>query len=232
MKPLIGLPGRRTQGSSLIDDLKVLEDHPIDIYWALYSQAVSDAGGLPVNLPHDVDPAEFVERLDGILLTGGADMNPNTYGHEIDGSVKVDDFRDEFEFQLLDSALARQVPVLGICRGLQVINVHAGGTLHQHVPTHAVHTGDGSEPAHHVAFVPDTRLAGIYGTSRNVNSLHHQSIDVLGRNLVVAARSDDGGIEAIERLDAPIISVQWHPEMMATRSTDPIFRWLVETSGR
>lgn len=231
MKPLIGLPGSQTLAANLSGNLPVLDTHKIDVYYSLYARAVVDAGGLPVHLPLDVDPREFVERLDGILLTGGADINPSQYGHEVDGSVDIDDLRDELELKLLDGAIELKVPVLGICRGLQVINVHAGGTLHQHVPSHTFHDDDGSATVHEVNFELATTLGGIYGARHDVNSLHHQSIDALGDDLVVAGRSPDGSIEAIERSDSPVIAVQWHPEMLPTRPADPVFRWLVDASS-
>lgn len=231
MKPLIGIPGGRTVGGRFKDNLPVLDSHDIDIYYAFYARAVVEAGGLPIHLPLDVDPLDFVERLDGILLSGGADINPDRYGHQIDGSVDLEDERDHLELELLDGAIKREVPVLGICRGLQIVNVHAGGTLHQHVPSHTFHDGDGSATHHEVTFELASTLGGIYGANQQVNSLHHQSIDKVGQNLVVSGRSPDGSVEAIERTDSQVIAVQWHPEMLPTRPTDPVFQWLVDAAS-
>jgi len=124
-------------------------------------------------------------------------------------------------------AAERSLPTLGICRGLQLVNVHAGGTLHQHVPTHAFVNEPGSVEQHVVTLEPGSVLADVYGSTQSVNSLHHQSVDQLGANLRVTASTDDGGVEGIEHADLPIVAVQWHPEMLATAATDPIFRWLV-----
>lgn len=231
MKPLIGLPGCRTTGERFKDNLPVLDSQDIEIYFAFYARAVVEAGGLPMYLPFDADPTDVIERLDGVLLTGGADMNPALYGQAIDGSIDIEDQRDQLELRLLDDALEQEVPVLGICRGLQVINVHAGGTLHQHVPAHAHLDDDGAKIAHEVYFEPTSTMGNIYGETQLVNSLHHQSVNALGENLAVTGRAPDGSVEAIERTDAPVIAVQWHPEILPTRPTDPVFRWLVESAG-
>ena len=138
MKPLIGLVGSRFTGSRLTGNLGVLGASPIEIFYADYSQAVIEAGGLPVWVPLDVDPVEMVARLDGIVMTGGEDIEPKRYGQEPDDALGEIVFeRDEYELAILDAVVAGGLPTLGICRGLQTINVHAGGTLHQHVPEHA-----------------------------------------------------------------------------------------------
>jgi putative glutamine amidotransferase len=189
---------------------------------------VLEAGGLPVHLPIDVDPAEVVDRLDGLLLTGGADIGPDRYGSAPETDLyPPEPDRDEFELGLLGRATELALPTLGICRGLQMINVHAGGTLHQHVPTHAAFDKATTTESHEVTFEPDSTLGALYGESRGVNSLHHQTIDRVGAQLRVTARSGDGTIEGIEHLDLPVVAVQWHPEMMLTHASDPLFTWLV-----
>jgi len=227
-RPLIGLTGGRVHGRDIARNLDVLGDSPVDVFYADYSQAVIAAGGIPVFLPVDLAPVDVIDELDGLLLTGGDDISPDRYGAAIEANTHPPDpTRDAYEFAMLDHAVERSLPTLGICRGLQLVNVHAGGTLHQHVPAHAFIDEPGSVEQHVVSIEPASVLAGIYGTSHPVNSLHHQSVDQLGANLRVTASTDDCGVEAIEHADLPIVAVQWHPEMLATAATDPIFVWLV-----
>lgn len=227
-RPLIGLTGGRVHGRDIARNLDVLGDSPVDVFYADYSQAVIAAGGIPVFLPVDLDPADAVEKIDALLLTGGDDIAPERYGAELEPHTHTPEpTRDAYEFALLDSAVARAVPTLGICRGLQLVNVHAGGTLHQHVPEHAFVDEPGSVEQHVVALEPQSVLASIYGSTQSVNSLHHQSIDRLGANLRITASTDDGGVEGIEHTNVPIVAVQWHPEMLETAASDPIFGWLV-----
>ena len=230
-RPLIGLTGGRVQGRDIARNLEVLYDSPIDIFYADYSQAVIAAGGIPVWLPLDLDPADVVDRLDGLLVTGGDDIAAERYGAEpAPQTHPPEPTRDQYELTLLDRAAERELPTLGICRGLQLVNVHAGGTLHQHVPEHAYIDEPGSVEQHKVMIEADSVLAELYGPAKSVNSLHHQSVDQLGANLRVTASTDDGGVEGIEHVDLPIVAVQWHPEMMTTRPTDPIFTWIVDRS--
>jgi len=231
-RPLIGLSGRRKKGNQIVDNLDTLAHLDIDLYYTDYARAVLSAGGLPVHLPLDVAPDEIAEHLDGILLSGGADIGPERYGTDPETDLYPPEAeRDDFELALLGEAVARELPTLGICRGLQLINVHAGGTLHQHVPEHA---GFDQPPTHHlheVAIEPDSALGALYGERRPVNSLHHQTVDVVGADLRVTARSDDGTVEGIEHVKLPVLAVQWHPEMLATASTDPVFEWLVDAAS-
>ena len=228
-RPLIGLTGGRVAGRDIAQNLDVLGDSPIDIFYADYSQAVIAAGGIPVFLPLDVDPADAAEKLDGLLMTGGDDIAPARYGAELEAHTHAPEpTRDAYELALLDCAADRVLPTLGICRGLQLVNVHAGGTLYQHVPEHAFIDEPGSVEQHVIAIEADSVLAGLYGANTSVNSLHHQSIDQVGPGLRVTATTDDGGVEGVEHVELPIVAVQWHPEMLATAATDPIFRWLVD----
>jgi putative glutamine amidotransferase len=182
---------------------------------ATYLAALQEAGieGVP-------NPASL-NSLDGLLLTGGSDINPKRYGQENAGSDEVDDARDELEIRLLQEALAADLPVLGICRGLQLFNVACGGTLVQHLASTDVHrrrpenAEPGKHPAAHRIWVgPDTRLAGIIGAGgHDVNSRHHQAIEIKAESVIVSAISEDGVIEAIEKPGAAFaIAVQWHPE--------------------
>lgn len=231
-RPVIGLSGTRHQGSDIVGNLEVLANSDIDVYYADYARAVLAAGGLPTYVPVDLDPADAADNLDGLLLTGGADIEPARYG----GPVQSDDYpsvpiRDDYEFRLYAAAVDRALPTLGVCRGLQLINVAAGGTLLQHVPTHAGLDASPTREHHDVVTEAGSRLAGIYGERRGVNSLHHQAVDRLGADLRVTGRAEDGGVEGIEHVELPIVAVQWHPEMMPTASTDPIFAWLVRQAG-
>ncbi len=231
-RPLIGLSGRRKVGSNIAGFPEILHHLDLDLYFADYARGVIEAGGIPVHLPMDVDPADLMDRLDGLMLSGGADIDPLRYGAE----SETEDFppepeRDQFELDLLTQADAGSIPVLGICRGLQMVNVHRGGSLNQDVPPHARFSEPPQTEAHAVSLVPDSRLGQLYGPDRNVNSLHHQTIEQLGSDLRVTAHADDGTIEGIESTDGRIVAVQWHPEMMVSRPNDPIFGWLVEAAS-
>lgn len=227
--PLIGLTGRRKTGAQLVgqpDSLKHLDG---DFYYADYARGVLAAGGLPVHLPLDVEPAAFVDHLDGILISGGADVWPERYGAvPAETADPAETERDDFELAILDAAASSALPVLGICRGLQLINVHAGGTLHQHVPEHARYDVAPNGPIHEIEIAPDTAVASLYGATHSVNSLHHQTVDKVGNGLLVTATHADGTVEALEHETLPILAVQWHPEMLDTRESDPVFRWIVE----
>jgi len=187
-------------------------------------QAVEEAGGLPVLIPISIgDEAlrDIYERLDGVLLPGGGDMRPNIYGAEMNPLTDIiDDARDHIEVNLTRWAFNDDVPVLGICRGHQVVNVALGGTLIQDVPSeigtdiaHNVTVPRNSRP-HEVSIDPDSRLANILGTTHiAVNSLHHQSVGEAAPDACITAYSPDGVVEAIEVPNKKfVLSVQWHPE--------------------
>lgn len=230
--PLIGVVGSRTRGDQLAGNLDVLGASPVDVYYADYANGVLEAGGLPVYLPLDIDPVAIAERLDGLLMTGGTDISPERYGSTAHDALLVTvPERDAFEVAVLDAAYARELPTLGICRGLQLINVHAGGTLHQHVPEHAFVDGPADDLTHEVLIDADSTVGDLYGESHKVNSLHHQAVDRLGDDLRVVGRSHDGGVEALEHRSLPVVAVQWHPEMLPTRASDPVFHWLVESAS-
>lgn len=166
----------------------------------------------------------------GLLLMGGSDVNPARYGQARDQQAEeADNARDELECALIEEALSRDLPVMAICRGLQILNVQQGGTLIQHLPSTARHrqrTEDRGAPVHQIEIVPGTALAAIAGgppgtLNWGVNSRHHQAIDTLADGLRISARDpEDGTIEAVERPDKRfVIGVQWHPENMS--ATDP-----------
>ncbi len=140
--------------------------------------------------------------------------------------------RDAFEIALLDAAVNSGLPVLGICRGPQLINIAAGGTLHQHLPEHAATEGPPDATPHTVTTTEGSQLREMYGPEVAVNSLHHQAVDRLGDGYIATAHSPDGIIEGIEHTELPILAVQWHPELMTEALADPCFGWLVEHAGR
>jgi putative glutamine amidotransferase len=189
---------------------------------------------LPVAIPA-VSPAQaatYVDLVDGLVFTGGADVDPAFYGHEPHPRLRTGfRRRDEFELAIAKAAVAKNLPVLGICRGMQVMNVAMGGSLLQYVGPEEgyLRHGTGSPAAafHDIAVVDDG-LKSLFGDHLNVNSLHHQAIRDLASGLRVAATSPDDLIEAALGEDAPILCVQWHPEQLAlgTVAGDAPFAWL------
>jgi len=189
-----------------------------------YLRAVQRAGGVPVLLPPTLDASALdalCSRLSGLLLTGGGDLDPARFGEPRHPAVyEVSDARDGLELDVTTRALDRDLPLLAICRGIQVLNVALGGTLYQDIPSDpgspiAHSQKDRRDIATHaVKVTPGTRLAAILGTlSLDVNTFHHQSIKALGRGLGVAATAPDGIIEGVERGDRRfVVGVQWHPE--------------------
>lgn len=175
-----------------------------------------------IKLSHSSGSANEISEYDGLLLTGGGDVNPKLYG-EPDHAAQargVNDLRDEFEFTLLRQALAADMPILGICRGMQLVNVFLGGTLHVDLVSKGFdrHTGsEGSEVQHAIAIEPNSLLSDLAGgVDESVNSFHHQAVDRLGQGLMAVAHSPDGIIEGAEwsvKEGMPfLLLVQWHPE--------------------
>lgn len=181
-----------------------------------YPRLVQRAGGLAAMLPPDAPEhaAATVARLDGLVIAGGPDVEPVRYGAERDprtGPPARE--RDAWELALIDAAMAAGVPLLGICRGMQLLNVALGGTLTQHIEGHAETVGVfGSHP---VKPVPGTRYAALVPEESAVPTYHHQAVDRLGAGLVASAHAADGTVEAVElsAADGWVLGVQWHPEM-------------------
>jgi putative glutamine amidotransferase len=208
-----------------------------------YLDAVAAAGGIPVILaPLPARRLEsIIDRLDGVCLSGGPDIDPATYGAEAHVELgPTEPEVDLFELGLVRAARRRRLPVLAICRGMQALNVARGGTLVQHVPDMSdeiAHrqSSPASEPSHPVAVAADSRLARIVGSERiDVNSFHHQAIDRLGSGLEPVAWADDGVIEALEApADAFTLGVQWHAECLTARPEHArLFTELVDAAER
>jgi putative glutamine amidotransferase len=195
---------------------------------AAYVEAVQLAGGVPVLLPPHLEARaldDLVQNLDGVVLSGGGDVEPGLYGEKPHAAVAgVCAKRDRFEFEIVRRAVDRRMPVFAICRGMQVMNVALGGTLYQHIPQafgdvvqhNQVSAGyRRDEVTHPVEVRPGTLLANVVGSGAvGVNSMHHQSVRALGMHLVPTARAADGVVEAVEApaLGDFVLGVQWHPE--------------------
>ncbi len=185
---------------------------------------MADPSAEIVKLSHEAANEADIDTVDGLVLTGGGDVDPSRYGYEDVGGLvrEINSARDDFEFRLIEHALDREIPILGVCRGMQVMNVYLGGTL---IPDLGEADRDdherrqGRDGIHAIMPVPHTMLAAITGLgAQTVNSAHHQAVEHLGRGLMASAVSKDGVIEAAEwalKDDMPFLMlVQWHPERM------------------
>lgn len=200
-----------------------------------YSQCIIKAGGVPLLIPSTDDPAmmeEIVSRLDGVLVTGGPDVDPAYYGAERHEHLgEVNDERDVFEFLLIRKALQHRLPVFGICRGMQIINVALGGTLYQDIPSdfpdsELIHRqkDDSRTPAHLIRLLPGTVAYDLFGMEEfGVNSRHHQCIENIAPGLRITAWSDDGVAEMMEGYpNVPVFAMQSHPEIFTAKNDDPL----------
>ena len=220
-RPVIGITCSRSVGGRWCDyDL----GHFIEFAFDAYSQAVLNCGGAPLLIPicqSKSSLAAICGQLDGLIFSGGPDINPRFYKDEPHHGLKdVDENQDEMELELSRQALAADVPILGICRGLQLLNVAMGGTLYQdialQVPKACNHSprADRGTVTHKVRIEPNTRLQEtLQRTSLWVNSKHHQAVKAPAPGLVISAVASDGIIEALEDPTRPfLLGVQWHPE--------------------
>lgn len=222
MRPIVGVTAWRRELNTF------LGPEVLQTISAYYTNALIDSGMTPMVIPNAQEPSEagrFVDLIQGLVLSGGDDVDPSSYDARPDGSKVFDKTVDDFEIALVQAARAQGKPVLAICRGLQILNVALGGTINQEVLAEGtVHDAinDQTDPAelnerrHVVHLVEDSLLEDLYGASEvKVNTLHHQSIEELASDMRVEARSEDGLIEAA-RCDGRwwALGVQWHPERM------------------
>lgn len=198
------------------------ERTPMDTLDPAYSGRIADAGGLPLIVPRGPYPHEVLDGMDGLVLTGGGDVDPSAYGAVDEGSTEVDPQADAWELALVREAMRRDLPTLAICRGAQLLAIAHGGALLQHVEPDDLHPRvPGREPdvlradRHPIALVPGSAVAETFGaTELIVNTLHHQAIGDAG-TLTVTARTETGIVEAVEPPNGwPALGVQWHPEKM------------------
>lgn len=216
IRPVLGMTTYLEQAQTGIWDVRA------SFLPQIYFEGATRAGGIAVLLPpqpvNDDIAARVLDGLDGLVITGGKDVDPSRYGqppHPMTDEPRTD--RDAWEFTLLGGALRRGMPVLGICRGAQVLNVALGGSLHQHLPDVVGHSrhqaGNALFSTSSVRTVPGTRLASLIGEWSDEQCYHHQAIAGLGDGLIASARDSDGVIEAVELPgDNFVLAVQWHPE--------------------
>jgi putative glutamine amidotransferase len=206
----------------------------------LYPEAIEEAGGLPVIVPllRPDAIAALLDRVDGVCLPGGPDLQPSVYGEEPHPELGPTEPRvDAVELALVRAADRRNLPILGICRGMQALNVARGGTLHQHLPDVVGNRLEHRQPehgsitTHRVETAPHSRLRStLGGPSLEVNSFHHQAVKTLGKNLVTTAWAEDGTIEAIEEPgERLVLGVQWHAEGL--RAHAPLFEALIDAAA-
>jgi putative glutamine amidotransferase len=246
-RPLIGVTTSEVRAAERVTPLPEGEPQGREMALGLkYLRGIEEAGGLPVVIPPLEEAAiePLLDRLDGICLSGGPDLDPEHYGaepHPELGPTEPD--LDRFELDLARRADGREIPILAICRGTQALNIVRGGGLHQHLPElseQILHRQriPGDQPSHAVAVEAGTRLAEAIGSAAidvenrlDVNSFHHQAIDRLGDGLVVSARAPDGTVEAIEDPSRRfLIGVQWHAETLVHRPYEAaLFRRFVES---
>jgi putative glutamine amidotransferase len=243
MRPLIGVTGRRFRLSLLQGADPRYGDRCVDTSLSDFATRIAAAGGLPVTLSFDADAAEVCGWLSGVVVTGGQDVHPACWGGDTsvvrDVDPRTDTMvhdvdRDAYEIALVRAALDRGIPVLGVCRGLQVLNVALGGTLVPDLPAGPVsHLSAATAPSdgaddHVVTFAEGSLARDLFGERAVTNSWHHQAVDRCGVGVVVTGRTADGVVEAVEVPGHPVLGVQWHPEWMVR--SDPAIDWVVRSA--
>ncbi len=202
-----------------------------------YPSAIMEAGGTPLLLPVTTDETllnAYLDVVDGVLFSGGDDIDPSTYGEDqAQGLGDVCPLRDRYEIPLCRLALQRRMPVLGICRGLQLVNVALGGTLYQDLPSQysgCIRHGQkqrGKYASHRVTLQAGSKLHGLYGDTALVNSFHHQAAKDVAPSLTVTATGPDGVIEGLEMAEHPyFVAVQWHPEILVKNEENAVHKKL------
>lgn len=233
VKPVIGLTTYKQRAQTGVWDVTAA------FLPAVYFEAVQRAGGIPVLLPPQPADADVVSRVlsrvDGLIVTGGADVDPARYGQEAGPETDAPHLeRDAWEDALLTAAIERELPFLGICRGMQVLNVNRGGSLHQHLPDlvgdDRFRIGKGEFATNEVVVEPGSELDALVGAKLPVKSYHHQALDAVGEGLRVTARTEDGIVQAVELEGVPFgVAVQWHPEEDAAEDAR-LFAGLVDAA--
>lgn len=200
-----------------------------------YVAAVEAAGAHPVMIDYNAD-VQSIKTFDGIVITGGVDINPALYGEVNTDSVGINDKLDEFEMRVIDVAIKNKKPIFGTCRGHQLLNIFFGGTLIQNVEHCDIHKREGdTDKVHDSTVDASSFLYDIFGQEKlMINSAHHQAVKKLGYGLKIVQRSSDDVIEAFEHVSLPIYGVQWHPErtclLFAKQNVVDgllIFKWFV-----
>ncbi|MFL0505268.1 gamma-glutamyl-gamma-aminobutyrate hydrolase family protein [Ureibacillus sp. 179-F W5.1 NHS] len=233
MKPIIGVTMTESNGQYCINEA--------------YVKSILNAGGIPFVLPFGVekDAVQFITKIDGLLLTGGVDVHPHYFHEEPHlnlGHVMLE--RDQMEMALTKVALERKIPIFGICRGIQLLNIAMGGNLYQDInsqyeSTPILHQQRASRyvPSHYIEIKSNSHLHQIIGKEKiAVNSFHHQSVKNVPDSFSISAKATDGIIEAIELKDYPFcIGVQWHPEEMAVTQEEhsqKLFKAFIDASSK
>ena len=225
-KKIVGVSGNRRSWDDFTRDY--VNNH--------YTDSIEKAGGIPLILPITASEEivkSYVELIDALILSGGHDMDPMYYNEELlpEGEMPFR-LRDTFDMLLIKYALEKEIPILGVCRGMQVLNVYFGGSLYQDLKynkevrlKHIQEICPG-EPVHRVSIERDSVLAEIYGREIWVNSYHHQLVKEVGESLRVTGRATDTAVELIEWKDDSrfVVGVQWHPEMMYSSGSDEMGR--------
>lgn len=244
-RPLIGITGRRFRLSLIQGADPRYGDRCLDTSLSDFATRIAAAGGVPVTLSFDAEAEAACEWLSGVVIAGGQDVHPACWGGDTSVVQDVDPRahtmahdvdRDAYEIALVRAALARGIPVLGVCRGLQVLNVALGGTLVPDLPAGPVsHLSAETAPSdgaddHVVTFTDGSLARELFGEQALTNSWHHQAVDSCGTGLVVTGRASDGVVESVELPGSPVLGVQWHPEWMVR--SDPAMTWVVQAAAQ
>jgi putative glutamine amidotransferase len=244
-RPLIAVTTSEVRAAAAVTPTRHGEPPQLEMALGLkYLHALERAGCVPVVLPplHDGCLDALLDRVDGVCLSGGPDLDPESYGERRHPALGPTERQlDSFELALARAADERGLPILAVCRGMQLLNVARGGTLHQHLPDvvgeRIVHRQSeaGERPTHWVTIAPESRLSQILERQRTkVNSFHHQGVAELGAGLIVTGRASDGTVESLEAVDREfVVGVQWHAECLIDRfGQAALFSAFVEAACR